>query len=92
MHNKNKYIEEVLNTKILPFVLKPGRYIGNEINILLNVPENMMKEVIDERLIKAIMLNREGKIEVDPGYDGVYGKPMIANEMKLRRQKTLSEF
>ena len=32
MYKKNKYIEEVLNTKILPFVLKPGRYIGNEIN------------------------------------------------------------
>ena len=34
MYKKNKYIEEVLNTKILPFVLKPGRYIGNEINII----------------------------------------------------------
>ncbi|MEJ2543689.1 MAG: TIGR03960 family B12-binding radical SAM protein [Calditrichaceae bacterium] len=31
--NKN-LIETVLNKKILPFVSKPGRYIGNELNII----------------------------------------------------------
>ncbi len=31
---KNKLIETVLNKKILPFVSKPGRYIGNELNII----------------------------------------------------------
>ncbi len=31
---KNKAIENILETKILPFVNKPGRYIGNEINII----------------------------------------------------------
>ncbi len=34
MYKKNIYIEEILAAKILPFVLKPGRYIGNEINIV----------------------------------------------------------
>jgi radical SAM family uncharacterized protein/radical SAM-linked protein len=31
---KNKLIETVLNKKILPFVSKPGRYLGNELNII----------------------------------------------------------
>ncbi len=31
---KNKAIENILETKILPFVNKPGRYVGNEINII----------------------------------------------------------
>lgn len=32
MHKKNKHIEHILNSRILPFVLKPGRYLGNELN------------------------------------------------------------
>lgn len=32
MQYKYKPIEEVLNSSILPFVLKPGRYLGNELN------------------------------------------------------------
>ncbi len=32
MNTKNSRIENTLHTKILPFVTKPGRYIGNEIN------------------------------------------------------------
>ena len=31
---KNTLIETILNKKILPFVSKPGRYIGNELNII----------------------------------------------------------
>jgi radical SAM family uncharacterized protein/radical SAM-linked protein len=31
---KNRVIENILETKILPFINKPGRYIGNEINII----------------------------------------------------------
>ncbi len=32
MQKKNTYIEHTLNSRILPFVLKPGRYLGNELN------------------------------------------------------------
>ncbi len=65
---------------------------GDEMNILLNVPESMLKEVVNERLAKAIILNRDNRIEVEPGYDGVYGKPKIEEEMKIKKQKTLGEF
>jgi len=32
MQKKNTHIENILNSRILPFVLKPGRYLGNELN------------------------------------------------------------
>ena len=32
MQKKNKHTEHILNSRILPFVLKPGRYLGNELN------------------------------------------------------------
>jgi len=32
MQKKNKKIEDILNNRVLPFVLKPGRYLGNELN------------------------------------------------------------
>ncbi len=56
----------------------------NEFNILLNVShEELIKKGTDEKLAELIIKNREGKIKVQPGYDGEYG---IA---QLDEQKTL---
>jgi len=47
---------------------------GNEFKILLEVSkEEFEKAEIDERLIELIMLNRENKLNVKPGFDGEYG-------------------
>ncbi len=47
---------------------------GNELNLLLNVnKEAMIKKEVDEKLMKLILLGREGKLNVKPGYDSVYG-------------------
>ncbi|MBI2631388.1 DNA helicase UvrD [Candidatus Pacearchaeota archaeon] len=47
----------------------------NEFNILLNVKkEDFIREKVDEKLIELILLNREGKLKVKPGFDGEYGK------------------
>ncbi len=53
------------------------KFFGSEMNILLNVEESKLKTVVDEKLARIIILNREGKIKIIPGYDGVYGKPVI---------------
>ena len=42
---KNKAIENILETKVLPFVNKPGRYIGNEINIIKKNPKDISVRV-----------------------------------------------
>ncbi|MDD5700249.1 MAG: endonuclease Q family protein [Candidatus Nanoarchaeia archaeon] len=47
----------------------------NEFNILLKVPkEKFIQEKLNDKLIELIILGREGKIKVKPGYDGVYGE------------------
>ena len=44
-----------------------------EFNILLVVSKQELLEVVDEKIASLIIKNREGKIQVKPGYDGVYG-------------------
>jgi len=53
----------------------------NEFNILLDVSKEELESVLDNPLlVDLILLNREGKIEVKPGYDGVYGKALIGGK------------
>lgn len=75
----------------------------NELNVLLNVPREKLEKTTNKKLVDMIMLNREGKIKIIPGYDGVYGEPIFdekdyekfeekQNSIKLPSQKTLSDF
>lgn len=56
---------------------------GNEMNILLNVSKDDLLKVVDNKIVNAILLNREGKIEFSPGYDGEYGVPLFDKQKKL---------
>jgi uncharacterized protein (TIGR00375 family) len=51
--------------------------LGSELDVLLNVPHDSLKGVTTEKMALAIMNNREGKVRVRPGYDGVYGVPLF---------------
>ena len=54
---------------------------GNELNILLNISkEELIKDLKNDLLADLIILNRIGKIEVKPGYDGVYGRVVIGGK------------
>lgn len=78
--------------------------IQSELNILLNAEESEIAKITDQKFASIIILNREGKIQVKPGYDGVYGIPIIEGvehktgnddklkETKPKQQKSLSEF
>ena len=46
---------------------------GNEFEILLVEPLEKLVKVVDEKIAEMIIRNREGRLEVVPGYDGVYG-------------------
>ncbi len=74
---------------------------GSEFSVLLDADASELKKAVDEKLAEAIIQNREGKIEVKPGYDGEYGKPVFGRENgKIeaaatptpRKQKGLSDF
>jgi uncharacterized protein (TIGR00375 family) len=56
---------------------------GNEFNILLNVSrEDFLKAKTDLLLVEQILLNRQGKIKVIPGYDGKYGEAVLNQSQK----------
>ena len=73
---------------------------GTEFNILLNASESDMKKIVKEELANAIIKNREGKVQVKPGFDGLYGVPFFGNEIvdekntdiKKGPQKSLGDF
>ena len=68
---ETKKVWEVYNKMIEAF--------GNEYNILLNVQKKDLLECagVNEKIADIIMKNRNGKIKVKPGYDGVYGELIL---------------
>jgi uncharacterized protein (TIGR00375 family) len=60
-----------------------------EYDILRRVSFDMLKELSNEKVAEVIIKNREGKIKVVPGYDGVYGVPQITDEINLEEKEEL---
>src|SRR3990167_9551582 len=48
--------------------------IGNEFHILLSATEDNLQSITFPEIVEGILKVREGKVEIAPGYDGVYGK------------------
>jgi len=64
----------------------------NELKILLEVPQSELETITLPKVAEGIIRVREGKVFIEPGYDGVYGKIRIfsKNEQKeLTKQKSL---
>ena len=100
-------ISEIIATayKTQPFTKKVQNEYNNliknfdtEFNILLEVPESDLTKVTNQKIANIIILNRQGKLKVQPGYDGVYGKILMPNEgieetkLKSPEQKSISDF
>ncbi|MEK6847339.1 MAG: endonuclease Q family protein [Nanoarchaeota archaeon] len=63
---------------------------GNEFNILLKIgKDEILKEGIDLKLVELILLSRDGKLEVKPGFDGEYGQVLMPKivESKIGQAK-----
>jgi len=58
-------------------IMKSGK---NEFDVLLNVPEEKILATTSKEMTEIILKNRKGKIKVSPGYDGVYGSPMLGED------------
>jgi len=52
----------------------------NEFEILLNVPKEALVRNFDQKLAELIILNREQKIKIDPGFDGEYGRALLGEK------------
>ena len=53
---------------------------GDEYTVLLEASKEALNTVVTEQIAEAIIRVREGRIKVVPGYDGIYGQPMIFDE------------
>lgn len=67
---------------------------GNEYNVLIKVEFDKISEVVGEKLAKIIIDNRQDRLKILPGYDGVYGKIIIDEEWTFpkRKQRNLFDF
>ncbi|MBW2975826.1 endonuclease Q family protein [Candidatus Woesearchaeota archaeon] len=57
---------------------------GSELNVLLEAEKEELEKAADEKVAEAIINNREGKIKINPGYDGVYGQPVFSSENNFK--------
>lgn len=64
----------------------------SEFEILLNTSEDNLKRVTLAEIAQGVVRVRQGKVDLEPGYDGVFGKIRIFSQneqKKLSKQKTL---
>lgn len=65
--------------------------LGGEFNILLNASINEIIDNSDQRIGHALELMRLGKVNIAPGYDGVFGKISILSSESIRTTDKTTE-
>ena len=53
---------------------------GTELDVLLSSPEEALRRATSARIADGIVRMREGRVRVEPGYDGEYGKIQLFDE------------
>ncbi len=91
-------IENLYAKQIWDTYYKLVHSFNNEYNILLNVPKEDIAGVVNEKIAELVIRNREGKIKISPGFDGIYGKIILEEEKsevktpKQTQQKSLDAY
>lgn len=63
-------------------------HYGSELSVLMDVEVSEIKGTFSDRIADGIKRVREGKVSVEPGYDGVYGRVRIFVEKESEDTKT----
>jgi uncharacterized protein (TIGR00375 family) len=53
------------------------QHFGSEFRVLLDLEEEELREFVPKKILKGIMKVRRGEVDIQPGYDGEYGKISI---------------
>jgi uncharacterized protein (TIGR00375 family) len=101
-------VNQLYSKKVWEYHTKLMNVFGTEFNVLLDARTDRLSEAVGEKMADAIVGIREGKIKINPGYDGVYGYPVFDGQapkkisvpattsadkkMPLNKQKSLSDF
>jgi uncharacterized protein (TIGR00375 family) len=92
------YNTQVSTKKVQNEYAKLIKNFNSEFKILLETPKSELLKITNSKIVDMLMLNRDGKLKVKPGYDGVYGKIINENEkleetnLKQPEQRSISEF
>ena len=60
---------------------------GSELRILLDLSYNELSQITLPEIVEGIRRNREGKVKIEPGYDGVYGTVRLFSENEKKENK-----
>ena len=63
----------------------------SEFAVLLDAGLPELEKVVDHKLAKAIIGVREGKVEIKPGYDGIYGYPVFEGADKASLKERMEK-
>jgi uncharacterized protein (TIGR00375 family) len=90
-------INQLYSKKIWEIYNKLIEKFKNEFNVLLYIEYDELIKIVDKKLADNILLNRESKINIKPGYDGNYGELIFSEtnipiKNKSKKQKTLTDF
>jgi uncharacterized protein (TIGR00375 family) len=77
-------VEQLYSKRIWTVYNQLIQRFGSEFAVLLDAGEQEMAKAVGSEMAKAIVDVREGKVEIRPGYDGVYGYPVFGNQDKDR--------
>jgi len=64
----------------------------SEFRVLLDLSYEELAKITPPEVVLAIRRNREGKVKIDPGYDGVYGTVRLFNDEEKKQIKQESLF
>jgi uncharacterized protein (TIGR00375 family) len=70
---------------------KLTKRFGTELNVLLDSDKETVESLTNDTVARIIMENREGKLKVKPGYDGVYGELIFESKL-AKKQRTIDSF
>ena len=66
--------------------------LGSEMEILLNIPQEQLQKSCAPRIARGIINVRQKRVNIVPGYDGVFGKISIFQEGEKNSEQQLSFF